>query len=708
VSTVSGLPARLTIATGFALLGLGAGVAGGLRDGVREVEAQRYADLEFTRNGYLELARFADAGLAQGIQLALLYGGAAFALVMLGLLVAPLRFEPERLMRAFRGPLGPALGLGLTASIALGGLWFTAAEKGRIADPFLLPSDLQVAILTFVLGAGWVAGAVWIARLARSDADPQVGSLLRAYCVGGLVLVAGGYWLNRSVWTPPRDDFVLLRNLTLLVVAAALYLFERRRPLLWRLVMVSAALIALIPFGVRSLAGRLDAPTLAAERPLNVVVIALDTVRADHTSIVGNRPMQRDTTPNLRALAERSVNFRRAITQAPWTIPAFASVLTGLYPHEHGALELHARLPREHVTLAEILREAGYETYGVVSHMFLQEFRGFRQGYDRYDEGPTQGEDVHRSISSEAVTESALGFLEEEHERPFFLFAHYFDPHYEYRDHKPWRLASGYDGWFREQLDFENLLKNGHLLRQEDLKWLYDLYHEELLFTDVQVGRVLDQLEESGLMENTLVVVVADHGEEFREHGGFGHTTSLHQEVLHVPLIVAAPELADGVEVDVPVETRAVFGTVLRRVGVLGEDAGTDTLLRFVDGGVASVDGGPHRAFSSVWLGNTDPRHGKRFQKASMVQGDWKVIYDMTQQQTLLYDLARDPRESRRSQDLERAKAMRKTLDAWISRMQHSAARGERAPLDAKSLEWMRDLGYAGAEEKDEDEETTP
>jgi arylsulfatase A-like enzyme len=392
------------------------------------------------------------------------------------------------------------------------------------------------------------------------------------------------------------------------------------------------------------------------------------------------------------------VNFQRAITQAPWTIPAFASVLTGLYPHEHGALELHHSLPRHNVTLPEILREAGYETFGVVSHMFLQEFRGFRQGYDRYDEGPTQIGDVHRIITSGAVTESALEFLRGERDRPFFLFAHYFDPHYEYRDHERWRLADGYDGWFRDQLDFENLLKNGRLLREEDLKWLIDLYHEELLHTDVAVGRLLDHLEQSGLMETTLVVVVADHGEEFREHGGFGHTASLHQEVLHVPLIVADPDMG-SLDVAVPVETRAVFATVLQRLGLSG---GGESLLQVA---LAPESDEPRRAYSCTWLGATDPRHGKRFQKASLVEDDWKVVFDMTRQDTLLYDLANDPRGLRQVNDLERKQAMRRTLDEWISKMQRSAAEGERAALDAKVLEGMRALGYAGAEVE---EEATP
>ncbi len=687
---------HLLHAAGFALLGLAAGVAGGLRGGVEELEAQRYAELGFGRNGFLELARHAELGWTAGLELAALYGGTALAVLLLARLFPPLRLEPERLLRAMRGRGGPVLGVVAAALVALGGLWFLAAERGRRADPFLLPSDLKLALAAFALGLAWVGGALLLARPARAKSDASSGSLLRAYCVVGLVLVAGGYWLNRSLWTPPADDHVLLRNLVLLVVAVALFLFQRGRRLLWWLVIGAAGLVSLTPLALRSLEQRLGAPTLAAQRPLNVVVIALDTVRADQTSIFGDPPPQLDTTPNLRALAGRSVHFQRAITQAPWTIPAFASVLTGLYPHEHGALELDARLSRRHITLAEVLREAGYETYGVISHMFLQEFRGFRQGYDRYDEGPTHAQDVHRAISAKPVTDSALAFLREEHERPFLLFAHYFDPHYEYRDHEAWKLAEEYDGWFRDQLDFENLLRNGRLLRKEDLAWLLDLYREELLYTDRHIGRLLDHLEDSGLMANTLVIVVADHGEEFREHGGFGHTTSLHQEVLHVPLIVADPERIGGATVDVPVETRQVFDTVLARIG-LARDGGGESLLRLVDG--AARDG-PHRAFSSVWLGDTDARHGKRFQKASMVEDGWKVIYDMTRKETALFDLANDPREEHRVRDLERARAMRETLDAWISRMQESAARSERAPLGAKELEWMKELGYSGAEGK--------
>jgi arylsulfatase A-like enzyme len=702
---VPGLASRIARAASFWLLGVAVGSLRGLRDGWDEITANRYRDLGFERNEGLELAQAAREGLDQGLDLGWTMGVIALGALLLAWLVPPLRLEPARLIRAFSGTGGPVLGILFSAGVALIGPALLALERGESGvDPWLLPSDMKVAALAFVVGLLLVGVACAFVHAVSGLDDREPGVLLRALVPSGMLLVAAGYWVNRSVWTPPQDQDVVLRNALLLVVVGAVFLAEQGRVLPWRALVGIAALGALTPFAVRVVAP--SGPTLTVERPWNVVILALDTVRADQTSILGDRPAGLDTTANLRQLAERGINYRHAISQAPWTIPSFASILTGRYPLEHGATQLNSNLPRSQVLLPEVLREAGYDTFGVVGHMFLQEYRGFGQGYDEYDESVTQEGKIEAVASSIPIKDSAIEFMERDRDRPFFVFAHFFDPHYEYRNHARWDHADAYDGWFVPQLDYENLLKNKHLMAEEDVEWVKALYREEILYTDHHIGALLDYLEQSGLMENTLVVVVSDHGEEFMEHGGFGHTTNLYQELLHVPLIIAPPSLEEGLVVDETVETRRVFGTVLDMLGVNFAPADQqESLRRFVTG---EAGPGPHRAYSVVWLHETNARHGKRFKKISLVEDRWKFLFDMTRSQDWLFDLENDPGEThsveaRTDENKARTAVMRPALHGWIRTQQELAVAREKADLTDEDLRKLNDLGYTGAEEEEEE-----
>jgi arylsulfatase A-like enzyme len=324
---------------------------------------------------------------------------------------------------------------------------------------------------------------------------------------------------------------------------------------------------------------------------------------------------------------------------------------------------------------------------------------------------------VHRAARSLPVTDGAFELLQgRAPERPFFLFAHYFDPHYEYLDHAGWKLADGYEGWFRGQLDFENLQKNGRLLKDEDRRWLFDLYQEELLYTDRHVGRLLAFLAESGLDESTLIVVVADHGEAFGEHDAYyGHTITMQQEVLHVPLLVVPPA-GSGVAprtVDEVVETRSVFGTVLAELGVApveGAPEGAWTPGQARRQSLLGEAAGMGHAFSGVFLDTTDPRHGKRFKQAALVRGRHKVAYDMTRGVFELFDLAADPGETTplgigRNQEV--AVPMREALREWVERMQRIAQEVRRVQLTGTDLDAMHKLGYVDGTATEAQPETT-
>lgn len=322
-------------------------------------------------------------------------------------------------------------------------------------------------------------------------------------------------------------------------------------------------------------------------------------------------------------------------------MPAFASILTGRYPREHGAVSLKGFLDPQALTLAEILREAGYRTGGVVSHWYVDSGHGFAQGFDRFSQENARG---HLAITSAGVTDEAERFLEDKSPRPFFLFVHYFDPHFEYRHHPRFDLTTGYQGWLRtDEMNIDNLLRKRHLMGPDDIRYLTGLYDEEIAYTDLQIGRLLDFLEARGLGSRTLVVLVSDHGEEFLERGWLGHTVSLHEELIHVPLIIRLPGRPPvRPEVERVVETRAIFPTILEYVGL------------------------------------TD---------ASPVDESGLLLY--------LYDLSEDPGETKNLAATEpsRAEDLRRLLDSLLAGMLANGETRERE-IDKERMEALRALGY--------------
>jgi arylsulfatase A-like enzyme len=403
---------------------------------------------------------------------------------------------------------------------------------------------------------------------------------------------------------------------------------------------------------------------------------------------------ERDLTPNLRALAERGVVFSRAISQSPWTMPAFASILTGKYPMQHGAISLTGRLRNREVTLAEVLREANYVTGSFVSHDYTDAQHGFAQGNDEFSDKFSLG---HEEITGHGITDQAIDFVSRQGGRPFFLFAHYFDPHYEYRNHPEWSYADGYSGWLADQLDFDNLVKNRQLLEEPEKQYLRDLYDEEVAYTDREIGRLVAALDERQLMARTVFILCADHGEEFLEHGNLGHTTSLYDELLHVPLVVVVPSMVEAHTVVArTVETRQIFSTVIEALGIdYGYNSRPRSLLAPANaGGGAKLE--PQTAFSMLWLPDAKPAWGKKFKIVSLQTDQWKLIHDLTRGRYLLFDLDNDPHELRdlSDSDAPRLAKLRGALDAWLAEMQLADKDVPHVELDDETRSRLKKLGY--------------
>jgi len=446
--------------------------------------------------------------------------------------------------------------------------------------------------------------------------------------------------------------------------------------------------LALLGCGLAALGG---SDTLRAGNPQNVVLIAVDTLRLDRTSLTGGEGLP-GRTPNLGAWSATGTVFTTAISQAPWTMPAFASVLTGKYPRQHGAVSLSGSLRKRETTIAEILRESGYWTGAVVSHVYVDSHHGFAQGFDVFDEDHVRG---HRAITSEGVSDRALELLDQRGDEPFFLFLHYFDPHSDYRNHSTESLADDYAGWLRDTPSVGGLRNLRHLLSDDDVDHLRNLYDEEIAFTDAQIGRVLARLEEPDLQDATAVVFVSDHGEELLERGWLGHTIHLHDELIRVPLVMALPGVGSRIPlVEDPVETRAIPATLVDYLEIDPEPTDrSQSLLPAIRGEA----GEPGSAYSEVWLPDAPADSGKRLQISTLRTGSWKLIRDHRRASTQLFNLVDDPGETR-DVSLEapgRVALLDERLDQLLASMSGQPVTPTRE-MSPELEEKLEALGYLG------------
>ena len=288
----------------------------------------------------------------------------------------------------------------------------------------------------------------------------------------------------------------------------------------------------------------------AGARP-NVVLVSIDSLRADHVGCYG---YARDTTPFLDSLAARGVRFETAVSTTSWTLPAHAAMLTGLQDVTHGVLDNGLALSEGHRTLAEMLRAQGYDTAGFYGGPYLHPIFGFGQGFDVYqscmdpridlanphpnpNEHATSHADVTGPRTRRAVQEwaDARG----ESDDPYFLFLHLWDVHYDFvapAEYVDQFIDPDYSGLVDGRLMTNPAIHPG--MSAADRAHVLGLYDAEIRFTDDVLKGIWADLEQRGMAENTLVVVTSDHGEEFFEHGQKGHNQTLFDEVVRVPLVV--------------------------------------------------------------------------------------------------------------------------------------------------------------------------
>ncbi len=442
--------------------------------------------------------------------------------------------------------------------------------------------------------------------------------------------------------------------------------------------------------------------------PISVVLITIDTLRADHLGCYG---YDRNTSRNIDHLAADGALFERTTASVPRTTQSIASILTGRFPSGHGARGLYSALSAANLTLAEILRDRGYGTAAVTSNMFLAPGRGFEQGFDHYD-NPR-----HRWVGNSApeVTRRAVRWLDERPPgQPFFLWVHYLDPHWTYRPDAPHAGAFGVgaDGEppVYGAIDSGRLTKGEvifqHRLDPREVEQLIALYDGEIAAVDEAIGPLWSRIEREG--NRVLLVLTSDHGESLGEHGYyFAHGEYLYQPGLHIPLIFRLPGIVpSGVRVDSLAQNIDIAPTILSLLGVdrlqsvdgrpLFLAAGSDSALRRPAPGRSLVFAesdfqlihpenpryfldGPEGKWSSVSDGRYKlihvPRRGDAFLE----------LYDLDADPGEEFDLSGDPAHAGRRVELLRE------LQQFVDYDPGPPIPGQ---LDPDDRERLRSLGY--------------
>jgi arylsulfatase A-like enzyme len=403
------------------------------------------------------------------------------------------------------------------------------------------------------------------------------------------------------------------------------------------------------------LALALAACSQRTERP-NVLLITLDTTRYDRLSFYG---YSRKTSPNLDALAERSVVFERGVAASSWTLPSHASIFTGKFPSSHGAdydpegpLRLTAAisgpsdwdqyrargLSPEETTLAETLHGKGYRTGAVVGGPWLKRVFGLDRGFEHYDDEGIG--DVNGRLASE-VTAAALDYLESVDGGPFFLFLNYFDPH------GPYDAPAPFGGTFGPEPS--------------------DRYDEEILYMDHHVGRLFEGMKRLGVYDDTLIVVTADHGELLGEHGKMGHGATLYEEEIRVPFLVKHPGSA------VPPGRRDEARHHVDVPRIVLEGSGGDSLLlsEVRPLPVMSAEG----SFRALYFGRR------------------KLLWNSLGRHAL-FDLESDPGEERPLAAEDETESAVAALERIVSSLPPPGVTGPPVTLDDETRKALRSLGY--------------
>lgn len=398
----------------------------------------------------------------------------------------------------------------------------------------------------------------------------------------------------------------------------------------------------------------------------NVILITIDALRADHCSFINS---DKETTPFLESTASESLVFTQAFANGPGTPASFASLLSSTYPLMYGGYE---QLSAESPALQAYLNTHGIRTAGIHSNPYLSRHFGYQRGFDYFDDSFeddsgtvrrvlettkrrvggllarnkrtfTIGRQIYNRfipdskpyVCATETTDKALSWIDHQASESYFLWVHYLDPHEPYLPSPEYR--PGLDDSRVQELN-THLEEDRSNIPERDVNDLRALYDGEIRYVDTEIERLFSELSDRNVLSDTTVIITADHGEEFLDHGELGHHPKLYDELLHVPLLLHGPRIDSGI-VEQPVDLLSIAPTVVEAFGLPSNERFLGTSL-FDDPSsrpIISEVSNPHGVL------NVDPRLRKR---ACRYDG-WKLIVNDADDDIKLYDVEADPDETR-------------------------------------------------------------
>ena len=433
--------------------------------------------------------------------------------------------------------------------------------------------------------------------------------------------------------------------------------------------------------------------SLSSKDKPNVILVVIDTQRADHLSCYG---YNRDTSPTLNKIAQEGLLFETAISQSSWTWPATATILTGLYPYTHGVTsDERSFLDDSIITLSELLQENHFTTVGISANFLISKGKNFNQGFETFIEMPWISS---KASKAEDINHKFYEWLETNKNFQFFAYLHYMDPHDRYS------APGKYQNMFASDYEGENdFIINGNVhplweainfnkkeveYTEADIEHLMALYDGEIRYWDSQFSALLERLKKLNVLTKTIIIVTSDHGEEFLEHGKLRHGLQLYDESIRVPLIIWNPEFIKRGRIEEQVETVDIYPTICKILGIEipGEIQGKSLFP------VTEL-----KSLSPYAYSQTEHAFifGKgRVMKNSIRTTKWKLIFTPFENKYELYSILDDENEKT---DLFAnhpiGVKLKDKLEQWVEKTTKLNS-GKRQGIDRATLEKLRSLGY--------------
>ncbi len=440
----------------------------------------------------------------------------------------------------------------------------------------------------------------------------------------------------------------------------------------------------------------------------NIILISIDTLRKDVLSSYGSNEV---STPNIDRIAEDGFLFTQAYSPAPWTLPAFSSIMTGVNPLVHKTTDSKSRLPETFTTIAEYLADSGYKTSAIGTNVFLHSEYNIDQGFMEYNFFPKRKELVDSfggafiniafpghfktDASTSDLTDLSINWLNKNRDKDFFLWLHYYDPHIPYTPPVEYIAEDKNQSTIGNEFQSAGVIRSGHYSPNlADRIRIRQLYDAEVRYVDDSIGRLIETLEELDLYKDSLIIITSDHGEEFWEHGGFEHGHTLYNELINVPLIIKLPDNEHGNIIDIPVTTQSLMPTILELSDIEFDNGSylASSLVPLLENKPSNYEVRPIISSSLLYYEDRE----------AAIVDESKYIRTIITDQEEFYNLTKDPQEqsplsnSQVSDKIFQAKDILKQHkdDSLELSGYYGVEKSDKVELDEEKKEKLRALDY--------------